>query len=721
MMRQWRATWIWAGERRVVNDHLLFRTDIQLDAVPQTAELAVAAESFCRVFINGREVLRTSSLSYPGQHYYETADVAAALKPGTNRIAILAWWIGVPSGASCPKDPGLRAEIVAGDGRPLAATDATWRVKVLDAWQGQHRRSHWLNLDLIEIVDFRRLPADFPTVEDLSGFDAAEVRGSHAVRYVRIEKRPFPKPAGGTLTGLPVLRAGTAADRGAGCERPAEAVTAEAIEDGGWTVGDTRDFTVPPTAPGRAATMILDLGGYEKGLPAFEATGAAGTMIDVSWYEYLQGADPTTAVSKVYTTDRFILSGRTDAIVPEEWKCGRHLQLTFRNVTAPLRIANLRWEQLHYPLRAKAVFDSSDATLKRIWQICLNGAAACMHDNIMDCPWRERRQWIGDAQRIALINHYAFGDRALVRGVLRQFVQLQDPSGRIFVCLPIYEEYPTQTMEWLRAVREYQQYTGDATLAAELIDNIEWVHRWFLRCRDDRGLLFIDAPQVMNWMDNPYGSVLTPSGTIRQNQFRTSFATMNLRYLLFLDDVAACLFEAGRDAAAHQAQRERCRVAELIAPNFLDRAAGLLRDCAVEDIAVTYSEMAHALAVLAEPAGLDVEAMWDRFEAHRRERPDTVIPASPFGRYQTFEALGKLGRTEAIVREILAGWGPMVAAGSDTTWEAFSGRGSRCHGWAGTPVVALMRHVFGLDPTTGGKARAENLAAVEWMTCEVTA
>ncbi|MFW6154823.1 MAG: hypothetical protein ACOC95_06360 [Planctomycetota bacterium] len=718
-MRQWRGTWIWADDRREVNDHLLFRSDVQLDAVPEAAELAVAVESFCRVFINGREVLRSSSLSYPGQHYYETADVAGALRAGANRIAILAWWIGVPSGASCPKDPGLRAEIVAGDGEPLAATDGAWRVKVLDAWQGRHRRSHWLNLDLVEILDFRRLPAAFPMVEDLSDFDPAEIRGSHAVRYVRIEKRPFPKPTGGTLTALPVVRAGTVADRSAEHVLPNRAVTSEPIERDDWTVEDTTGFVVPPTDPGRAATMILDLGGYEKGLPAFEATGAAGTIIDVSWYEHLGSLDPSASVSKVYTTDRFMLSGRTDAIVPEEWKCGRYLQLTFRHVAAPLRIAHLRWEQLHYPLGRKAVFSSSDATLERIWRIGLNAAAACMHDNIMDCPWRERRQWIGDAQRIALINHYAFGDRDLVRGVLRQQVQLQDPSGRIFVCLPLYEEYPVQTMEWLRAIREYQRYTGDTSLAAELIDNIEMVHRWFARCRDDRGLLFVDTPPVMNHMDNPYGSILTQSGTIRENQYRTAFAAMNLRYLGFLDDVAACLREAGRDGAAGDAERERARVAERIAPNFLDRCTGLLRDCAVEDIATTFSELAHALAVLAEPPGIDAEAMWDRFEAHCKTSPDAVILASPYGKHQTFEALGKLGRPEAIVREILTWWGPMVAAGSDTTWEHFSGKGSRCHGWGGTPVVALMRHVFGLDPTRPGQARVEDLAGVGGMACEV--
>jgi len=714
-MRQWQAKWVWADERRVVNDHLLFRADVDLAGVPRKAELFIAAESFAIVYVNGREVHRTSSLSYPGQHYYETADVADALQPGVNRLAVVVWYIGVPSGASCPKDPGLLCEIVNGDGALIAGSGAEWRVKVLDAWLGQHRRSHWLNLDLIEILDYRRLPDGFPMVADLSDFDAAKVQGPHAVRYVRIEPRPFPKPTGEPLADPKVAAAGIVTDRSAEFELPARAVTAERIEPADLQIADLTDFTLQPPPAGKAASLILDLGAYEKGFPILQASGCEGASIDISWYEHLDRQD----ASKVYTTDRYILSGRTDFIRPEEWKCGRYLQLTFRNVTAPLRITGLHWLRCHYPLKRKVAFRSSDPRLERIWEIGLAAAAACMHDNIMDCPWRERRQWIGDAQRIALVNHYAFGDRDLVRGVLRQQVQMQDPSGRIFVCLPIFEEYPTQTMEWLRAVCEYRQYTSDTTLVPEIIDNIEMLHRWFLRCRDGRDLLFVGAPPVMNWMDNPYGSVVTPTGTIRQNQFRTALAAMNLRYLLFLDDVAACLRQVGRRAAAEAAVDERRRLSSIIAANFLDPATGMLRDCAEEDIDPTFSELAHALAVLAAPDGIDAEAAFDAFDAYRREGNANVIVASPYGKHQTFEALGKLGRTDAIVEEILAFWGPMVDAGADTSWEQFNGKGSRCHGWGGVVAVALMRHVLKLDPTVAGSARADNAGPVRRLECDV--
>jgi len=36
--------------------------------------------------------------------------------------------------------------------------DASWKYPVLDAWRGRKRRSEWLNLNIVEIVDRRRHP-----------------------------------------------------------------------------------------------------------------------------------------------------------------------------------------------------------------------------------------------------------------------------------------------------------------------------------------------------------------------------------------------------------------------------------------------------------------------------------------------------------------------------------------------------------------------------------
>jgi len=315
-------------------------------------------------------------------------------------------------------------------------------------------------------------------------------------------------------------------------------------------------------------------------------------------------------------------------------------------------------------------------------------------------------------QRIALVNHYAFGDRALVRGVLRQHAQFQDPpTGRLWVCLPLYEEYPDQTMEWLRSVLEYGDYTGDATLLPEVADALIRVHAWFLRQRDAAGLFRLPEPPSLLWMDNPYGP-------LRRHARASAFLALNLRYLLFLDDVSRALDLLNRRAEARAARAERRALAARIAPAFLDPATGLLRDAAEPVVPCSVSEMGHALAVLTRPPGLNVRALWRRFEAWRTAGRDAILP-SPFGKFVTLEALGTLGCPDAVVQEILRCWGPMADAGSDTAWEGFDGRSSLCHGWAGVPIVALMRHVLRLDPRTGGQRRVGPVGGVDWIEARV--
>jgi len=720
MTRSWQASWIWPRDRREPNLHLLFRKDMTLAALPYAAVLHIAVESAAEISINGTVLGRTSANSYPHQHYYETIDCRSALQVGLNRIAIVARYIGIPSSASIPKDPGVLCEIEVTDADGITrsiGSDATWVCCTLDAWRGRQRRSEWLNLDIVEILDRRLLPPGFPCTAGLTGYETPESLVWPGVRFAGLEPRPFPKTVASGAVALRLLTAGTVQDRSAAVAIPALAMSEEAITPTAMGWNGEGSITIPAQPSGTAFALVISLDGYWNGRLRFTASGAAGTIIDVAWHETLTDGRFDVRKTRVYTADRFILADGSNVIAPEDWICGRFMQLTFRQVTAPLQIQGLCFERDEYPLRSVLTFTSSDSRLERIVDISMNAVRRCMHDNIMDCPWRERRQWIGDVQRIALINHLAFGDRALVRAVLRQQVHLQEASGRMWVCVPIWEEYPTQSMEWLRAVLEYQHHTGDRTLLTEVFDNAEHLHRWFMRQRDTQGLFTVQTRPVMNWMDNPFAK-------IRQHQFSTAFLGQNLRYLLFLDDMATCFRGQGRSEEATRVVAERHNMMARIISHFSDAPTGLLRDCADPGIAATFSDLGHALAVC---AGVPhAAALWQRFTAFAAQKPEAIIHASPFGKYHVHQALALLGQHDEIVRDILTCWGPMVDAGADTTWEWFPGhgggtisqQGSHCHGWAGIPVVALVGMVLGLDSRSRGPARRENVGGVAWIAAE---
>jgi hypothetical protein len=693
--RHWTAKWIWAPDGRFTNAHVLFRRDFDLAMVPASATCRIAVETFARVFINGREIQRTSGLSYPGQQLYETIDLRPHLRTGPNQFAVLAWYAGIGCASSWLKDPGLLCELELGEQR--IGSDEQWRCLTLKAWSGE-ARSHQFNLDLQEILDFRLLPDGFPFPADESAFIAPTTLPWPGVRMGVVEERDFPAVVSAGDARLKLISASLVEDRSEQQSIPALAVAAEELLS-----AVNAEPTIAPPPPGQAVALVYDLGGYHIGIPHVTINAPAGTVVDLSWSESLE-AGHVDMFGKTYTTDRYILRDGLTTITPEEWKAGKYLQFTIRRFSRPITIRT-RFAIERYPLNRRVTFESSDERLNRIVDIGLQSAQMCMHDRIMDCPFRERRVWIGDVQRIALINYYAFDDRKLIRHTLKQQARLQDPTGRIWVCMPLMEEYPTQSMEWVRAIAEYQHYTGDPSLLEELADNIEWLHRWFLKCRDDRGLFFNPHPPVANWQDN------TLSALTLKHQFRTPLLASNLRYLLFLDDVAALL-----PAVAPQALAERHRLANLIVESFTDPTAGLLRECADATIEPIFAEYSAALAVNADLPNLDTAGHFDRTVAHPQ-----CVPASPFGKHQTFEVLGKLARPAEIVTQTLTLWGPMLDAGSDTAWEWFPPKiSSYCHGWSGIPIVALLRHVLQVDPRHPHHQRKENHAGVAWMECRLS-
>jgi len=717
-VHRWQASWIWPRDRREPNLHLLFRKDFACARLPRAARLHLAAESAAHVTLNGVSLGRTAANAYPGLRYHETIDLLPVLAAGANRLAAVVHYIGIPSSASIPEDPGLLAEIELehADGTvERIGSDASWLWLELPAWRGRLRRSEWLNLDLVEIVDRRLLPPGFPDVRDLAGFAAPEALRWPSCRFPGVVARPFARTVAAGDAPLSLLRAGTVADASAAYELPALAMSHEAIDAVAFA-WDGGTCTIPMQPPGRAFSLVFALGGYWNGRVVLDVAGPAGASVDIAWHELLTDGRFDVRTTRVWTADRHVLAGGSECIEPEDWQCGRFIQLTFRNLSAPLIVHSLRFRREEYPLRQRLSFSSSDPRLERIVAISLNAVRRCLHDNIMDCPWRERRQWIGDAQRIGRIARLAFAERDLVRAVLRQHVQLQDASGRMWVCVPIREEFPSQSMEWLRGVLE----TGDRSLLAEVAGNAILLHRWFLRQRDDQGLLRIDAAPVQTWMDNPYGR-------LRPHHGRTAFLALNLRYLHFLDDIAEVFTAEGDCAAAATAVAERTALRARIRAAFSDPATGLLRDCADPAIPLTASEMAHALAITSGLVeGAEAMALWRSWQDFARTRPADAIVASPFGAWHVHQALHRLGLHDELVGDILARWGPMVDAGADTTWEHFPGEGtgavcthgSQCHGWAGIPVLSLVELL--LDLHSPGRARRAGVGGVAWIEAELT-
>ena len=688
------AQWIWPHDCAAPNSHVLFRRDFNLEQDTEL-RLDIAVETYAQVYLDGNLVHRCNSISYPKQHYFEHL-VLEAVRSGDHQLAIVVFYVGVPSGSTWGKDPGLLCEVRNHNDVLITASDKTWKCLYLDAWKGQTRRAAFLNLDFIEHLDYRDLPNGYPCVDLDLCTDALACNPYPGCRWPIVEQRRYPFLQCSENRAFTLIHAGVV-DESAHAN-PAHAITLEGKPRESAAAPETMsDYKIPALNPDQAFTLFLELDDYITGYPCLDVIAEAGTIVDIAWHEYAENYQFDFISAKLHAADRFVLAEGLNRVQPEEWKAMRYVQITVRHLNTECILKDFFIEQSVYPLASGINIHCEHKALQKIIDLSLNAVKLCMHGIIMDCPWREKRQWIGDVQRIALINHHSFQDQALVRGVLRQHAYLQENNGQMWPCQPLSEEYPSQTMEWLRAVIEYHQATGDTSLLQELQQTIWRMAAWFAEGMNDDGFYQPRGLQTVQWMENTFAEIRTFAK-------QSPAAFLNLRYLQCLEDlrwVAAYFDDADRARAfAEQAKVLRAK----IIAHFYDSDLGLLCEINAADIPLRYSEFSHALAIVLGLDGIDAETLWSRYQRQLANEPSSCVAASPFGKYHTHQALGLMGHSEELLADILKYWGPMVAASSKTTWEVFSTGGhqslsqhSQCHGWAGIPVIALLRHVLGVD------------------------
>ena len=92
------------------------------------ARLYAAASHHAAFSINGSPCLETTNFGYPGEHFYNAADVTDALQSGdTAALTAVAHWYGPGQGRAAGR-PGLLAQLTVeyDDGTPGRVRFRTW-------------------------------------------------------------------------------------------------------------------------------------------------------------------------------------------------------------------------------------------------------------------------------------------------------------------------------------------------------------------------------------------------------------------------------------------------------------------------------------------------------------------------------------------------------------------------------------------------------------------
>lgn len=127
------AKWIWSSEVDVkgYNTAVQFEREFEL-ASCTSASVAISADSWYRLKINGEWVNDGPCRNFPNHYQYDVMDVSRLLRPGTNRVEVLVRFFGIGTAHQIPQQAGFLAMLsitTAGNEVIRIGSDATWAAR----------------------------------------------------------------------------------------------------------------------------------------------------------------------------------------------------------------------------------------------------------------------------------------------------------------------------------------------------------------------------------------------------------------------------------------------------------------------------------------------------------------------------------------------------------------------------------------------------------------
>lgn len=447
--------------------------------------------------------------------------------------------------------------------------------------------------------------------------------------------------------------------------------------------------------------VLLEFEKMTVGYWEFEVEGPAGAVIDLVGFESIQEGVIDFAWSANIEM-RYITRAGRQTFRSFIRRGARYLILTVRNLTAPIRIRNLRTLVNTYPVVERGAFTSNDSRLNQIWKMGQWTTRLCSEDTYVDCPTYEQTFWLGDSRNEGAANHYTFGEYPLSRRCLLLAAESMRRSPVIESQVPSAWEdiLSTFCFLWEMACEEYYQITGDHQFVEEVYPAIAKQNAYCLKQRDERGLFKLESWNLLDW---------APIDTPRD----ATCAHLQAWFIIALERQARLAKVLGKSEDIPAIEGTRQSLAAALNRHFWDEEQGAYRDSLHADgtPSPVFSQGTNTVIYLANCAPPERE---DRIKQLLADAPEGIVRVgSPFFMFFTFEVLARLGEHRRILDMIHHHWGFMLDQDATTCWEVFPGfeahgrfTRSHCHAWSAGPTYFLSRYQLGVSPIEPGFKRA---------------
>ncbi|WP_369045292.1 alpha-L-rhamnosidase C-terminal domain-containing protein [Sinomonas sp. P10A9] len=679
----------------------LLRTEVRLAGPVRRAVLYAAARHQAWASVGGREVLALSSFGYPGEDYYDAADVTSAVRAaeaesGRMALGVLTHWYG-PGQGRASGHPGLLAQLhleYADGRREVFGTGPGWRAAEAPYAQAGYRNDEG---DPIEHA-LAPLPAgwDSPGFAEGPGWGPGVVLGTHP-------REEFPA--------LHPRRAHTA-------EEQVDPVRWLTAADGTRVADFGAVRALRPHAPfdgasGPGETVRLRAGYSLRADGRVDEAKTPSQNTDMSFLAGPGFADTNT------DTD----TGAADGAAPgAPFEARVHLGFRYLEIEArgaqggvPAGVSAAVVRAAHP--EAPAAVETSDSRLNRVLALLQDSALHGVQERFTDTPTREKGQFLADAVNISLATMAAFGEREFTRQALREFVwsgtrywNAPQERGRLNAVYPNGDgkrdipDFSLMLPEWAEA---YWLNSGDDTFAAELLPALEATCGYVRRAIPDAGPctgLVTDLPGgggpylhgIVDWPGpnrHGYDMAAAARTAVNAQAYAALTSTSRLAGVLGREALAASL----RDSAAALAAAMEAKL----------RVDGVLVDGLHADGVPSRHGSQHASA---SPLAVGA-TLADHRSADAWRAASLGLQMGPMTWHRLLAALVREGLVEEALALVLddSSRGPLawLDAGATFAWESWEiveGTDySQSHAWAAAAWPVLVDGILGLRRVAPGR------------------
>lgn len=626
-----KASWIWGKDNKTADQKLVVRKKFHIDSVPEMAEVYIACDTKFWLWINSVLVVYEGGVfreSINGCGYAEKVDIAQYLHKGENVIAALVWFYG--NGGRNNTNSGEAGFIFSCEKLQLFS-NADFKVCNHPAYvKTGAPYSAYLhggdNIGFDANLDF----GDFTAADfDDSGFEDATVYPNNVW--------------GGCIESpLPLLHI-------------AEENNLE------YNLTETGAVAKLPYAMTLSVCFTLEADG--------------GETIDVRTDRYCINGGPGDEHNR-YNGHRIEYKAKKGI---NEFKClmylyGEGIIMTFPTSVKLHRIAYI---ESGYDTKIVGCFRTDNALFNRLIDKSIRTLYVCMRNNFMDCPDRERGQWIGDVSVQAPQVFFVFDDKAkiLLKKAITDFINLR--KGDVLVGnVPgeNFMELPSQSLVAIcefGLVGEYYHYSQDPEIPNLVLEPmVNYLKLWNL---DEEGLL---VPRDGNW--RWFDHLWNVDEAVLENCLYVAAA----KYALKMAEISG-------NHTYDNFLKERVNIlTESIERKFWN-GQFYASDSFVDD-------RANAIAVL---SGICPQERY----AQIRKALLTVFNSTPYFERFVLTALCEMGYIHDAYHRMMSRYYNLATNENSTLWEDFYILGTKNHAWSGCPLEIAFKYILGLKTEDGFK------------------